>query len=196
MKPIALQHAVAHGLLLFAMIMIAGCAEEKASPWWIEQTAMDDAGRLDLKKQPWWNRASVLKPGEYYDIEEVTNAGEMRVRCERTRNVSEEVDAIVLIIDDDGDRSTRDGGDLDSDCYVVDYDRDGLVDRMVDYIDDDGDNDPDEMDIRYFENGELRSVWIGVDVDDDSSMWDLKGYEYSHEFFKSDPYGQGMLYMN
>ncbi len=67
---------------------------------------------------------------------------------------------------------------------------------MVDYIDDDGDNDPDEMDIRYFENGDLRSVWCGMDLDDDSKMWDLTGYEYSADFFKSDPYGDGMIYMN
>ena len=85
----------------------------------------------------------------------------------------------------------------DSDCYVADYGRDGVVDRMVDYLDNDGDGDPDEMDIRYFVDGELRYCWFGDDVDDDSAMWSLSGYEYGGpSFFESDPYGDSMIYMN
>ena len=38
---------------------------------------------------------------------------------------------------------------------------------MVDYLDDDGDGEPDEMDIRYFSDGQLRLAWFGVDLDDD-----------------------------
>jgi hypothetical protein len=120
----------------------------------------------------------------------------MLIRREGLRRAGRTLDAIVWVIDDDEDGSIGKGGDTGSDCYVVDYDGDGLVDRMVDYIDDDGDNEPDEMDIRYFEGGELRSVWCGSDLDDDGRMWDVQAYEYTSNFFKSDPYGNEMIYMN
>jgi len=68
---------------------------------------------------------------------------------------------------------------------------------MVDYIDDDDDDDPDEMDIRYFVDGALRNAWFGIDLDDDSSMWSLAGYEYGGpSYFESDPYGDNIFYMN
>jgi hypothetical protein len=68
---------------------------------------------------------------------------------------------------------------------------------MVDYIDDDGDGDPDEMDIRYFVDGSLRNAWFGIDLDDDSAMWSLTGYEYGGpSYFESDPYGENIFYMN
>lgn len=120
----------------------------------------------------------------------------MLVRRERVHNRSAEVDAIVWVIDDDSDGSVASGGDTDSDCYIVDYGPDGTVDRMVDYIDNDDDNDPDEMDIRYFVDGSLRQLWCGIDLDDDQSMWDLAGYEYSGNFFRSDPFGNSMIFMN
>jgi len=122
----------------------------------------------------------------------------MLVRREGFKNRGgKDIDAVVWVIDDDEDGSLADGGDRDSDCYVADYGRDGTVDRMVDYIDTDGDQDPDEMDIRYFVDGELRYCWFGADYDDDSAMWSLSGYEYGGpSFFESDPYGDSLIYMN
>ena len=36
-----------------------------------------------------------------------------------------------------------------------------------------------------------------MDLDDDSLMWSLRGYEYGGpSFFEADPYGDGMIYMN
>ena len=67
---------------------------------------------------------------------------------------------------------------------------------MVDYIDTDGDGKPDEMDIRYFAGGLLRIAWFGVDLDKDGHMWSLANYEYSGGFFRSDPYGNNMIYAN
>jgi hypothetical protein len=98
-----------------------------------------------------------------------------------------------------GDAALRVRGpqcDQDSDCYVVDYGGDGLVDRMVDYIDNNRDGVPDEMDIRYFVKGELRRAWFWEDLDGDGKMWSLSNYEYSANCFTSDPYGNNMLYMN
>ncbi|MFA6241931.1 MAG: hypothetical protein WC655_13435, partial [Candidatus Hydrogenedentales bacterium] len=48
-----------------------------------------------------------------------------------------------------------------------------------------------------FVDGELRYCWFGMDLDDDSAMWSLAGYEYGGpSFFESDPYGDSMIYMN
>ncbi|GMU23139.1 MAG: hypothetical protein AMXMBFR13_32220 [Phycisphaerae bacterium] len=168
--------------------------EEAGGPWWMQATALDQDRRLELKDKPWWTQAAALKVDEKFMLD--GDPPRMMVRREKVRNVGGETEAIVWIIDDDEDNSLSAGGDLDSDCYVVDYGGDGVVDRIVDYIDDDGDQEPDEMDIRYFERGELRSVWVGVDLDDDGRMWDLAGYEYSHNFFASDPYGNEMIFMN
>jgi len=43
----------------------------------------------------------------------------------------------------------------------------------------------------------LRNAWFGIDLDDDSSMWSLAGYEYGGpSYFESDPYGDNIFYMN
>ncbi|MCL4694271.1 MAG: hypothetical protein KJ060_17395 [Candidatus Hydrogenedentes bacterium] len=155
---------------------------------------MTATGGLRLDAKPWWEEATALEVGESFEIDE----GKGLVRRETFEDRGgKPQDAIVWVIDDDEDGSVSEGGDRDSDCYVADYDRDGTVDRMVDYIDSDGDNDPDEMDIRYFVDSELRYCWFGMDLDDDSSMWSLSGYEYGGpSFFESDPYGDSMIYMN
>ena len=87
-------------------------------------------------------------------------------------------------------------GDKKNDCYVVDYDGDGKVDRMVAYIDTDGDGKPDETEIRYFHDGQLRVAWFGVDLDRRGRTWNLAGYEYSGDFFRSYPYGNALVYAN
>ncbi len=173
--------------------------EEGKGPWWMKETAMTGEGIfVDLKSKPWWDRAKTLRPGESSVIEEGEGKGKMLVRGERiTNRAGMEFDAIVWVLDDDEDGSNHYGGDSDSDCYVADWDRDGLVDRLVDYQDLDGDGDPDEMDIRYFDKGRLNYAWFGIDVDDDSIMWSLRGYEYGGEsYFESDPYGDNIFYMN
>jgi len=184
--------------------MPKAAGEGMRGPWWMQYTALTREGQLELTHRPWWLRAMQLPVGESFVVNTTdtienskrkTNAP-MLVRRERFRNRSAEVEAIVWIIDDDGDGSIISGGDTDSDCYIVDYGADGTVDRMVDYIDNDNDNDPDEMDIRYFVGGRLRQLWCGLDLDDDQAMWDLAGYEYSGDFFRSDPHGNGMIFMN
>ena len=168
-------------------------------PWWMQQTAITKNGKLDLKAKPWWPRASRLKLGESFVVDAQGDAkGHMLVRRENCKLRSgKQVEAIVWVIDDDRDGSIPAGGDKDSDCYVVDYGCNGVPDVVLDWIDDDGDNEPDEMDIRYFVDGELRYAWFGIDLDDDGSMWSLTGYEYGGpSFFEGDPYGDAMIYMN
>jgi hypothetical protein len=189
---------------LAASLAVSALAEVQATalklgqgaqgPWWMQETALTATGGLRLDDKPWWDKAKALEVGQSF----ITNDGRGLVRRETFEDRSgKPQDAIVWVIDDEEDGSVAEGGDRDSDCYVADYDRDGTVDRMVDYIDTDGDNDPDEMDIRYFVDSELRYCWFGMDLDDDSSMWSLSGYEYGGpSFFESDPYGDSMIYMN
>jgi len=201
--------ALARWVAPLGILVATGCAgvpgtsrplaagQDMAGPWYMQQTALTRDGRLDLKSKPWWPKAAALKLGEQFSIDAAGEAaGRMIVRREEAARRTGAVEAIVWVIDDDGDGSAATGGDNHSDCYVVDYGGDGTVDRMVDYIDNDSDRIPDEMDIRYFEQGQLRSVWCGLDLDGDGSMWDLAGYEYSADFFRSDPYGNNMIYMN
>ncbi|MBN1590095.1 MAG: hypothetical protein JW888_11315, partial [Pirellulales bacterium] len=185
-------------LLVFAIVPSSVLGEQEPRPWWEAETALADDGSLLLTGRPWWPRTRALKVGEHFVVEsELPGGGRMivgRKRLKRRKNLQ---DAIVWILDDDGDMA-RDatGGDRDSDCYVVDYGVDGRVDRMVDYLDNDADGRPDEMDIRYFWKGQLRIAWFGVDLDRDGQMWDLAGYEYSRDFFRSDPHGDNLIFAN
>ncbi len=175
--------------------------EGHTGPWWMQQTALTQDGQpaIALKDRPWLPRAANLQLGESFVLGvSGLSSPSMLVRRESFKDRSNNVvEAIVWVIDDDEDGSVAIGGDRDSDCYIADYGGDGVVDRMVDYIDDDGDGDPDEMDIRYFVDGALRNAWFGIDLDDDSSMWSLAGYEYGGpSYFESDPYGDNIFYMN
>jgi hypothetical protein len=173
--------------------------QETTTAWWEAETALGEDGSLDLPSKSWWERAVSLETGDSFSItSELPGGGKMIVRRqELIRRGGRKTDALVWIIDDDGDLADKDtDGDTDSDCYVVDYGRDGKVDRIVDYLDNDADGTADEMDIRYFIDGVMRRSWFGLDLDDDGQMWDLKGYEYSGYFFKSDPYGNSMIFMN
>lgn len=182
-------------LLIFLLIAgLSVCAEE----WWESETRMAEGGKLDLSQKDWWPRAMQLKTGEYFTISSTEpSGGKTIVRREtRTRSRSPQ-DMIVWILDDDGDMPPDAAqGDTDSDCYVVDHGCDGTVDRMVDYIDADRDRIPDEMEIRYFVEGELRRAWFGTDLDGDGKMWHTADYEYPGDFFPCDPYGNNEIYMN
>ena len=158
-------------------------------------TAMKRDGTMaDFRKLPWWRRAAGLKAGESFVVEA---KGESRdrilVRREKFRTAAyitkaREIEAIVMVVDDGGDGSAPKGGDKVNDCYVADYDVDGTVDRMVDYIDDDGDSKADRMEIRYYADGRLNFCWFSEDLDHDGLMTSLIGYEFGGEsYFEGDP---------
>ncbi len=164
----------------------------------MRQTALERDGAMgSLAGRPWWRQALALRAGESFVVPAPGEArGRMLVRRERLpASGAHSGDAIVWIIDDDGDGSVARGGDRDEDCYVVDYGCDGSVDRMVDYIDNDGDRDMDEVDIRYFTEGRLNWAWFGEDVDDDNAVRNIVDYECGDEF-RGDPYGDNLLYLN
>ena len=188
-------------VLVAASLTVAEAPEAspaKGAPWWKAETALSEKGTLSLADKPWWDAAQALEPGRHLLLTSaLPGGGRMLLRRERTQVESKACDRLVWILDDDGDMpADASDGDTDSDCIVVDYGADGTVDRMIDYQDNDGDGDPDEMDIRYFHEGQLRIAWFGFDLDDDSRMWSLADYQYDHNFFRSDPYGDSMICAN
>jgi hypothetical protein len=178
---------------------VALYGQQKAPPWWETETALDENGCLLLKNKPWWSRAQALKTGAHFLVRShYPGGGLMLIRRERvTRSNGQSVEALIWILDDDGDMipDAKDG-DKKNDCYVVDYDGDGRADRLVDYLDADGDGKPEEMEIRYFHNGQLRIAWFGVDLDRRGRVWNLTDYEYTGNFFRSYPYGNTFIYAN
>ncbi len=201
--------SAACGLTAVSMFAVAVAAVSQAVPekigraapglpWWMLQTELRRDGSIrPLSSQPWWEQARTLRAGEGFIVPASGDARDrMLVRRETLRGTSAlPAEAFVWIIDDDGDGSARTGGDRHSDCYVVDYGCDGTVDRMVDYIDNDGDGDMDELDIRYFTDGRLNWAWFGEDIDDDNITRNVFNYERGDEF-RADPYGDNIFYMN
>ncbi|NUQ61438.1 MAG: hypothetical protein HUU20_03050 [Pirellulales bacterium] len=203
----SLAPCMAAGAALLALFAIAStlCASDGKPAWWETETALAADGSLPLTAKPWWPKAQGLKVGEQFMVKsEEPGGGKMLVRRERRTlryiygsRQPRETDLIVWVIDDDGDMPDgASDGDADSDCTVADYGADGTADRMVDYIDNDGDNRPDQMDIRYFDEGKLRIAWFGNDLDGDGLMWKITNYEYGANFFECDPYGDSIVYAN
>jgi hypothetical protein len=80
---------------------------------------------------------------------------------------------------------------------VIDYGADGIVDRMVDYIDNDGDGRAKEMDVRFFQDGVLSYSWFGVDIDHRGALGTVKAFDDSLEDCRTcDPNGNKLFYVN
>jgi hypothetical protein len=142
--------------------------EESRGTWWMKQTATSVDGQLaSLKSKKWWKKAAALKPGESFIVEEKGEAQDrMAVRAESyTGENGNKLEALVWVLDDDGDESLKSGGDFHDDCYVYDFNRDGLVDVLVDYADENEDGQADFMEIRLFEKGQLVRAWFGYDFE-------------------------------
>ena len=101
---------------------------------------------------------------------------------------------LVKVIDEDGDMPVTGEGDLDSDLYVADWNGDGTIDRAVDYLDLDSDQDVDEQvlyrwhdDLRFKDdtweallyNGRAYSAAWSRDIGDDNRLEYERNYEYN-----------------
>ena len=87
---------------------------------------------------------------------------------------------LVRAVDEDGDYAETGRMDLDSDLYFFDWDADGYIDVVIDYVDDDGDNDLDQMGLFYNKNWrdgkDDMTVWWAMDIGDDNLLWyDVNG---------------------
>lgn len=90
---------------------------------------------------------------------------------------------LVRAVDEDGDYAKTGRPDTDSDLYFFDWDTDGYIDVVADYVDDDGDNDVDQMGLFYNKNWQDgkddMTVWWAMDIGDDNLLWyDVNGTYY------------------
>ena len=184
------------------MLAVLGvCLAQRAlavEPWWIKETAMKPGGELRLDDKPWWPRARALKAGEQFTVQSAGPGGGLMLVRRETRQMLPGKDMIVWIIDDDGDMPPADPlPDTDSDCYVADYDGDGTVDQMLDYLDEDADGDADIMEFRYFTGSRLRVGLNAVDLDDDNLMKPVIDYQRlagDDNYFLIDTSGNSQYY--
>lgn len=174
--------------------------DESRGPWWMKATALNTEGRLpSLRTRKWWKKSLELKPGESLIPEESGEArGRLAVRVESYElDGGEKVEVLVMIIDDDADGSLKAGGDYHDDCYLYDLNRDGWVDLMVDYADEDGDGQADFMEVRYFERGYLTRAWFGYDFDGTGEMIKFRNpVELMAEVFSFNLAGRKLYFKN
>jgi len=112
------------------------------------------------------------------------------------RHSPERQPMLVKVVDEDGDMASSGEGDLDSDLYIADWNGDGTIDRIVDYIDLDHDQDVDEEvqyrwhdDLRFKDdtwdslqyNGRAYSAFWARDIGDDNRLPYERDYEYFQE---------------
>ena len=191
----------AHRLLLLTLGCIAlpaAAHAASAEPWWMAETRITPEGALPLAEKPWWARAQALAVGEQFVLtSEEPGGGLMIVRREQRRMVTTDT-MIVWILDDDGDMDPANPqGDTDSDCYVADYGGDGVINNMLDWIDEDGDDDADIMEFRYFTDGTLRVGLNAIDLDDDNLMKTAIDYQRlagDDNYFLIDTRGDSQYY--
>ncbi len=121
-----------------------------------------------------FSRAKKLKDGEHFHttLSDGTNALVFR-----------DGDAFVVAIDDNGDMTPDDTApDMVEDCLAVDLGRDGVLDRVFDYNDDDGDGVAETMVQKYihFSNwGQMPFMVLVRDFDQGPlRFWHLQDYTY------------------
>ena len=89
---------------------------------------------------------------------------------------------LVRAIDEDGDLAEGDEPDQDSDLYIADWNGNGSIDAVMDYVDRDADQDIAEL-VLYRAGGPLANgdesvmtVWWSRDLGDDNLLWLDAGY--------------------
>ena len=149
-------------------------------------TAAD--GRLTFLDKPWWSRAQALAEGDSFTLDLDGNGKPDTI-------IKRENGHIVEAIDDSG-RAAKiwDGADT---AYLVSFKGTGLVDRLIDYIDNDSDGKADEMELRHYQDGFLRYAWFGENYDDDGvQIFSLKDWSYAGENGVNKFRGNLQIYLN
>lgn len=90
---------------------------------------------------------------------------------------------LVRAVDEDGDYEETGRPDTDSDLYFFDWGANGYFDVVIDYVDDNGDNNMDQMGLFYNKNWrdgkDDMTVWWAMDIGDDNLLWyDVNGTYY------------------
>jgi hypothetical protein len=158
--------------LLFVTFVSASAKNKPTLPWYMQETAMSPDGRMTFLNKSWWPRANALAEGQKFSLD-LNHDGRPDTLIERTGG------DIVEIIDDSGHSPDIANNKADA-AYVVSFKGTGMVDRMIVYIDNDGDDKADEMEIRHYRDGYLRYAWIGENYDHDGQqIFVLKGWNYA-----------------
>jgi hypothetical protein len=168
----------------------AGAAAERdvKTPWYMNETAMTEDGRLTFLNRPWWPQAQALREGENFTLD-LNRDGRPDTMVTRKDG------HIIEAIDDTGRAS--DIWNRASTCYVVSLKGTGLVDRMIVYLDNDSDGKADEMELRHYQDGYLRYAWFGENYDrDGAQIFALKDWSYVGNYVDSKFRGNLMIYLN
>jgi hypothetical protein len=175
-------------LLALALFAAATLDGAEGLPWNMQETAMTDGGRLTFLSKKWWPKAKALKEGQSFtmDLNKDGRPDTMVVR---------KGGHIIEAIDDTGRAS--DIWNRVSTAYLVSYAGTGIVDRMVAYIDNDGDGKADEMELRYYKDGYLRYAWFGENYDKDGAqIFDLVNWQYPGDSPRNKFRGNLQIYLN
>ncbi|MEN6626384.1 MAG: DUF4861 family protein [Candidatus Sumerlaeia bacterium] len=113
----------------------------------------------------------------YYDTNSDSRPDECWFIDTDPRHTSTGTPILVKVIDQDGDMETGKEPDRDSDLYLADWQANGTVDRAVEYVDNDHDNDMDAMAMYYMSGSNVRAWWSRDDGDDNLLWWD-QDYQY------------------
>jgi hypothetical protein len=175
-------------IILSIALIGAAVARAQKLPWYMQETAMTEEGRLTFLDKPWWPKAKALKEGESFTMDLNHDGRPDTV-------ITRKDDNIIEAIDDSGHATEI--WNQASTAYVVSYKGTGLVDRMVVYIDNDGDGKADEMELRHFQDGYLRYAWFGENYDNDGvQIFDLKNWHYAGNNGNNKFRGNLQIYLN
>jgi hypothetical protein len=159
-------------------------------PWYMQETAMSADGRLTFLNKPWWPRAKALPEGGSFTLD-LNHDG-------RPDTLIQKKDGNIVEIIDDGGQAKDLATNESNAAYVVSLKATGLVDRMVVFIDDDGDGKADETEIRHFQDGYLRYSWFTEDHDHvGGPVFMLKNWSYvGGDDFRNKFRGNRDFYLN
>ena len=159
-------------------------------PWYMQETAMSADGRLTFLNKPWWPRAKALPEGGSFTLD-LNHDG-------RPDTLIQKKDGNIVEIIDDGGQAKDLATNESNAAYVVSLKATGLVDRMVVFIDDDGDGKADETEIRHFQDGYLRYSWFTEDHDHvGGQVFMLKNWSYvGGDDFRNKFRGNRDFYLN
>ncbi|HZT31705.1 MAG TPA: hypothetical protein VFA33_17595 [Bryobacteraceae bacterium] len=158
-------------------------------PWYMRETAMTAGARLTFLEKSWWPRAKALAEGESFTLD-LNQDGRPDTLIERKDG------NLIEVIDDSGSADRIDN--QASAAYVVSLKGTGLVDRMVVYIDNNGDGKADETEFRHYQDGYLRYAWFSEDYDNTGGPvfgmqnWSYAGTNNPDNRFR----GNMMIYLN
>lgn len=171
-----------------ATFQVVSAELDKELPWYMKETSADTHGRLTFLDKPWWPRARGLAEGQSFTLD-LNGDGKPDTVIERMGG------NIIEAIDDTG-RATSILNRV-STAYLVSYRGTGIVDRMVAYIDNDGDGKCDEMEVRYYQDGYLRFGWFAENRDSDGAqIFELNNWQYSGNGFGGKFRGNLLMYLN